>query len=62
MTEWMTPDDLAKLTGLDLKSLANLRSDRRRFPFYRIEGSRKPLYKRDEIDAILEAARVNVRP
>ncbi|WP_143026173.1 helix-turn-helix domain-containing protein [Leucobacter chromiiresistens] len=62
MTEWMTPEELARLTGHDLKSLANLRSAKRRFPFYRLQGSRKPLYKREEIDAIIEASRIEVRP
>ncbi|MBS3183291.1 helix-turn-helix transcriptional regulator [Leucobacter manosquensis] len=62
MTEWMTPDELAELTGLSQKTLANLRSEYRRFPFYRIEGSRAPLYKREEIDAIIEASRIEVRP
>lgn len=59
--EWMTPDELAHLTGLSEKSLANLRAERRRFPFYRIEGSRRPVYRRDEIDRLLNQARVEVR-
>ncbi|WP_200329585.1 helix-turn-helix domain-containing protein [Leucobacter sp. L43] len=62
MTEWMTPEKLSELTGLSEKSLANLRSEYRRFPFYRLNGSRAPLYKREEIDAIIEASRIEVRP
>lgn len=61
-TEWMTPDELSKLTGISKGRLANLRSEHRRFPFYRLEGSRTPVYKREEIDRILDEARVEVRP
>ena len=62
MTEWMTPDELSALTGLSKGRLANLRAEKRRYPFYRFQGSRTPLYKRDEIDAIIEASRIDVRP
>lgn len=61
-TEWMTPEELSQLTGSDLKTLGNLRSARKRYPFYRVPGSRKPLYKREEIDQIIEEGRIEVRP
>lgn len=62
MATWLTPEDLSKMTGISTKRLANLRSERRQFPFYRLEGSRAPVYKKEEIDRLLEANRVEVRP
>lgn len=58
--EWMSARELSELTGLSLDTLANLRSARKRFPYYK--PGKFPLYKRAEIFRIVEASRVEVRP
>lgn len=60
--QWMTPSELSRLTGSSKSTLDNLRSARKRYPFYRPVGSRTPLYKRSEIYALIEHSHVDVRP
>lgn len=58
---WMRPSELAKLLGVTEKTLANLRSARKLYPFYKPEGSRTPLYNRSEIYEIIERSQHTVR-
>lgn len=60
-TQWMTPTELAELTGLSLDRLKNLRYQRQMFPFHKVPGSRVVLYDRDEIYRIIEESRVEIR-
>jgi len=59
---WMTATELSRLTGSSKSTLNNLRSNYKRYPFYRPAGSRTSLYKRSEIYALLEQSRIEVRP
>lgn len=53
--EWMNPTQLRDDTGLSLKTQANLRS-LHKLPYYRIGNVVR--YKRSEIDALFESAKV----
>lgn len=53
--EWMNPTQLKDETGLSLKTQANLRSQGK-LPYYRIGNVVR--YKRSEIDALFESAKV----
>lgn len=53
--EWMNPSQLRDDTGLSLKTQANLRS-KGKLPYYRIGNVVR--YKRQEIDALFESAKV----
>lgn len=53
--EWINPSQLQEDTGLSLKTQANLRSQGK-LPYYRIGNVVR--YKRSEIDALFESAKV----
>lgn len=53
--EWINPIQLRDDTGLSLKTQANLRSQGK-LPYYRIGNVVR--YKRQEIDALFESAKV----
>lgn len=53
--EWINPTQLHEETGLSLKTQANLRSQGK-LPYYRIGNVVR--YKRQEIDALFESAKV----
>ncbi|MGA9046318.1 helix-turn-helix domain-containing protein [Sulfuricurvum sp.] len=53
--EWMNPSQLKDESGLSLKTQANLRS-KGKLPYYRIGNVVR--YKRQEIDALFESAKV----
>lgn len=53
--EWINPSQLRDDTGLSLKTQANLRS-KGKLPYYRIGNVVR--YKRQEIDALFESAKV----
>lgn len=59
--DWMTPDELAKLTGKTTKRLAQYRADLEGIPYHKIPGTSIILYDRDEFDAIVKANRVETR-
>jgi hypothetical protein len=54
-SEWINPIQLRDDTGLSLKTQANLRS-KGKLPYYRIGNVVR--YKRQEIDALFESAKV----
>ena len=58
---WMTEAELAELVGVQPDTLRRLRYERKVYPFYKVPGTRTVRYKRDEINAILEAGRIEVR-
>lgn len=58
----MTPQETSELTQLSLDRLMQLRYQRRIYPFYKVPGTRAVYYKRSEVEAIIEAGRVEVRP
>lgn len=53
--EWINPSQLRDDTGLSLKTQANLRS-LGKLPYYRVGNVVR--YKRSEIDALFESAKV----
>ena len=57
-TEWITPEQLAEMTGLSLSRLVNQRCDRVVFPHYPIPGTRAVVYNKAEVDRIIAAARI----
>lgn len=57
----MAPEEMSELTQLSLDRLTQLRYQRRIYPFYKVPGTRAVYYKRSEIEAIIDAGRVEVR-
>lgn len=60
-TEWMTPDELSKLTGKTPKRLAQYRADRVGMPFHKLPDTSIILYDREEFDALVKAHRIETR-
>lgn len=60
--KWMLPQELSAITGMSLDRLKNLRSQRKVFPFRKIEGTRVVLYDRAEVNKIISESRIEVRP
>jgi len=60
VTEWLTPEQVAELTGLTTQHLTKLRYQRKGFPFYK-PTDRTVLYDRAEIDRHISATKVAVR-
>lgn len=60
-TEWITPEQLSAETGLSLSRLKNQRYERIVFPHYPIAGTREVVYKKAEVDAIIEAGRIGTQ-
>ena len=60
--KWMSEAELAELTGKSIKTLQNLRANRRLFPFSNPEGTKINVYEREAIHKIFEQSRVEVRP
>ena len=60
--EWMSEAELSELTGLGVKRLQNLRSERRLFPFSNPPGTKVNVYERAAIHKLFEESRVEVRP
>lgn len=60
--EWMSEEELAALTGKSVKTLQNLRSERRLFPFSNPPGTKINVYEREAIRKIFRESRVEVRP
>lgn len=56
--EWVTPEQLSEMTGLDPSRLKNQRYERIVFPHYPIPGTRKVVYDKAEVDAIIAAGRI----
>lgn len=56
--EWVTPEQLSKMTGLGLSRLRNQRYERKIFPHYPIEGTRQVVYDKAEVDAVIAAGRI----
>ncbi|WP_136057297.1 hypothetical protein [Microbacterium sp. K24] len=61
LDERMTPEETSELTQLSLDRLKQLRYERRIYPFYKVPGTRAVYYKRSEVEAIIDAGRVEVR-
>ncbi|MDT0211203.1 helix-turn-helix domain-containing protein [Curtobacterium sp. BRD11] len=57
MSDWMTPEQVRDEYGYELEHLKKLRYEKRGFPYYK-PTERKVLYKRSEIDAFIENAKV----
>lgn len=57
----ITPEQTSELTQLSLDRLKQLRYERRIYPFYKVPGTRAVYYKRSEVEAIIDAGRVEVR-
>lgn len=57
----ITPEQASELTQLSLDRLKQLRYERRIYPFYKVPGTRAVYYKRSEVEAIIDAGRVEVR-
>jgi predicted HTH domain antitoxin len=57
----ISPEEAAELTQLSLDRLKQLRYERRIYPFYKVPGTRAVYYKRSEVEAIIDAGRVEVR-
>lgn len=57
----MSETELSELTGLSVKRLQNLRSERRLFPFSNPPGTKVNVYERAEIHRIFNESRVDVR-
>jgi hypothetical protein len=57
----ITPEETSELTQLSLDRLKQLRYERRIYPFYKVPGTRAVYYKRSEVEAIIDAGRVEVR-
>lgn len=60
--EWMSEAELAELTGKSVKTLQNLRAERRIFPFSNPPGTKINVYERKAIRRLFEQSRVEVRP
>lgn len=60
--EWMSEAELSELTGLGIRRLQNLRSERRIFPFSNPPGTNVNVYERAAIHKLFEDSRVEVRP
>lgn len=58
----ITPEEASELTQLSLDRLKQLRYERRIYPFYKVPGTRAVYYKRSEVQSIIDAGRVEVRP
>lgn len=56
--EWVTPEQVSAFTGIDVSRLTNQRYERVVFPHYPIPGTRKVVYDKAEVDAIIAAARI----
>lgn len=56
--EWITPEQLSAMTGLDVSRLTNQRYERVVFPHYPIPGTRKVVYDKAEVDAIISSGRI----
>lgn len=61
-SDYITEEETSALTGVTPGRLKQLRYERRIYPFYKVEGTRAVHYKRSEIEKIIEAGRVEVRP
>lgn len=60
--DWMSEAELSELTGLGIRRLQNLRSERRIFPFSNPPGTKVNVYERSAIHKLFEESRVEVRP
>lgn len=59
--EWMTPEELARLTGKTTKRLSQYRADRVGLPFHKIPDTSIILYDRAEFDELVKSCRVETR-
>lgn len=57
----ISPEEASELTQLSVDRLKQLRYERRIYPFYKVPGTRAVYYKRSEVEAIIDAGRVEVR-
>jgi hypothetical protein len=57
---WIGEHEVAKITGLSVKSLRNDRWLGRRLPYYKVGGSVR--YRLDEVYKYMESKRVEVGP
>ncbi len=55
---YLTIDDVIELTGYSKQTLANWRSKKEMFPFYKL--GRRIVYKRSELISIIENGKVEV--
>ncbi|RZT66785.1 hypothetical protein [Leucobacter luti] len=60
--KWMSEAELAELTGKTIKTLQNLRAERRLFPFSNPPRTNINVYERELIHKVFESSRVEVRP
>lgn len=56
--QWITPEQLSHMTGLELSRLRNQRYERKVFPYYPICGTRRVVYDKAEVDSIIAAGRI----
>lgn len=56
--KWVTPEQVSEFTGIEVDRLKNQRYERVVFPHYPIPGTRKVVYDKDEVDAIIASARI----
>lgn len=56
--DFISADDVSELTGYSLQTLANMRSRKKRFPFYKQGGS--IWYKKSEVLESINNSRVAV--
>ena len=56
--QWITPEQLSHMTGIELSRLRNQRYERKVFPHYPIFGTRRVVYDKAEVDAIIAAGRI----
>lgn len=59
--QWMSEEELSALTGLSVKRLQNLRSERRLFPFSNPPGTNVNVYEREAIHKIFKESQVEVQ-
>jgi hypothetical protein len=57
MNEWLTPVEVAGLTGISVGNLKKMRYERRGIPFYK-PTLKTVLYERAEVDRYIKATRV----
>lgn len=60
MSDWMTPEQVAQVTGISAANLKKMRYERRGIPFYK-PTLKTVLYDRGEVDRYIKSQRVTVR-
>lgn len=59
-SDWMTPAQVAEVTGISTGNLTKMRYERRGIPFYK-PTLKTVLYDRAEVDRYIKATRVAAR-